>query len=139
MLRAVVSHLSEQVARRLRRHGRQARSVGIKYRREDFQTFARSRTFARATHCTDDIFRAAAELLDDLRRRQPRPVRLIGVSVGQLTDAGAARQLSLFDLQQGESSQREVDKVVDTLSRQIGDGAVYRATSHRWVGREKPR
>lgn len=137
MLRAVVSHLSEQVARRLRRHGREARSVGIKYRREDFQTFARSRTFPRATSCTDEIFRGAAELLDDMRSRQPRPVRLIGVSVGSLTDSGAAKQMSLFDLTEGESSQREVDKVVDMLSQQIGSDAVYRATSHDWVRRKR--
>jgi DNA polymerase-4 len=137
VLRAVVSHLSEQVAGRLRRHHREARNVGIKYRREDFQTFARSRTFSRPTDCTDEIFRGAVDLLDDMRRRQPRPVRLIGVSIGSLTQPGAAKQMSLFDLEEGESSQREVDKVVDTLSDQIGSNAVYRATSHRWIRRGK--
>ncbi len=65
-----------------------------------------------------------------MRRRQPRPVRLIGVSVGSLTAKGTPKQLSLFELQEGESSQREVDKVVDSLSDQIGGDAVYRATSH---------
>ncbi|NND95772.1 MAG: DNA polymerase IV [Pirellulaceae bacterium] len=134
-LRAVVSHLCEQVGRRLRRHGREARSVGIKYRREDFRTFARSRTFARPTDCTDEIFRGAVDLLDDMRSKQPRPVRLIGVSVGSLTQPGEAKQLSLFDLDEGESSQREVDKVVDSLTDQIGSNAVYRATSHSWVHR----
>ena len=63
MLRAVVSYLCEQVARRLRRHRREAKTVGIKYRREDFRTFARSRTFAQPTDSTDEIFRSAAELL----------------------------------------------------------------------------
>jgi DNA polymerase-4 len=136
-LRAVVSHLSEQVGRRLRRHGREARNVGIKYRREDFRTFARSRTFPRSTDCTDEIFRGAVDLLEDMRRLQPRPVRLIGVSVGSLTQPGAAKQMSLFDLDDGESSQREVDKVVDSLSDQIGTNTVYRATSHSWVQRRK--
>ncbi len=137
ILRAVVSHLSEQVARRLRRHGREAKTVGIKYRREDFQTFARSRTFAHPTDCTDQIFRGAVELLEEMRNRQPRPVRLIGVSVGSLTDPGAAKQMSLFDLQEGESSQRNVDRVVDSLSDQLGSNTVYRATSHQWVHRGK--
>ncbi len=138
MLRAVVSHLSEQVARRLRRHGRDARTVGIKYRREDFRTFAHSRSFARPTHSTDEIFRGAAELLAEMRRRQPRPVRLIGVSVGSLTDVDALQQPTLFDLQEGESAQRKVDRVVDSLSDQLGNDTVYRATGHRWIQRKQP-
>ncbi len=137
MLRAVVSHLSEQVARRLRRHHRAARSVGIKYRREDFRTFSRSKSFAQGVKSTDSIFRGAASLLDDMRKRQPRPVRLIGVSVGSLTEPDAPRQMALFDLHQGDSSQREVDKVVDSLSDQLGSDTVYRAASHNWVRREK--
>lgn len=36
---------------------------------------------------------------------------------------------------EGESSRREVDKAVDELSDRIGKEAVYRATSHPWVGR----
>ena len=44
MLIAVVSFLTEQVGLRLRRNGRLCRTVTLKYRREDFRTFARSRT-----------------------------------------------------------------------------------------------
>ncbi len=137
MLRAVVSYLSEQVARRLRRHGREARTVSIKYRREDFQTFARSRTFQRPTHSTDEIFQNAADLLEEMRCKQPRPVRLIGVTAGALTDRGAPKQLSLFDLREGESSQKQVDQVIDSLAGQIGEKAVYRGTSHPWIHRKK--
>lgn len=137
MLRAVVSYLGEQVARRLRRHGRQAKVVSIKYRREDFRTFSHSRSLPSPSDSTDEIIRAAEQLLAEMRRRQPRPVRLIGVSVGTLTDRDAPRQMSLFDLREGESRSKEVDKVVDSLTDQIGSDAVYRATSHRWVQRKK--
>ncbi len=135
MLRAVVSYLSEQVARRLRRHQRLARSVSIKYRREDFQTFARSRTLPQPTHSTDEIFRNASQLLDEMRSRQPRPVRLIGVSVASLSPQNAARQLTLFDLAEGESSQKQIDNVVDSLTDKLGSGTLYRAASHRWIRR----
>lgn len=135
MLRAVVSYLSEQVARRLRRHGRQAQSVSIKYRRDDFQTFTRARSLPRPTNSTSTIFYSAVDLLTEMRRQQPRPVRLIGVSVGSLTDRNAPRQLSLFELQVGERSQTKVDEVVDRLRDQIGDQAIYRATSHAWRNR----
>lgn len=137
MLKSVVSYLSEQVARRLRRHARQARTVSIKYRREDFQTFARSRTLPRPTDQTQEVYRNAAELLSEIRRSQPRPVRLVGVSAGSLTDSEAPRQLSLFDLQAGDSAQQQIDDVVDTLNSRIGDSAVYRGTSHGWMQRKK--
>ncbi|QDT05315.1 DNA polymerase IV [Rubripirellula lacrimiformis] len=137
MLRAVVSYLAEQVAQRLRRHERHARSVSIKYRRDDFRTFARSLTLDRSTDSTDEIFRAAEGMLTEMRLREPRAVRLIGVSVGGLSNRDAPQQMSLFDLREGESNQKEVDKVVDQLRNQIGDQAVYRATSHQWI-RRKP-
>lgn len=136
MLRAVVSYLCEQVARRLRRHERDARSVSIKYRRGDFKTFAHSRSLPRPTNSTDEIFRCAADLLQEMRQRQPQPVRLIGVSVGSLTDRNAAKQLSLFEMHDGEQSQKQVDAVVDHLTDQLGTGTVYRGTSHRWIHRK---
>ena len=41
MLRAVVSYLCEQVCQRLRHSGRRSKTVTLKYRREDFQTYSR--------------------------------------------------------------------------------------------------
>ncbi|MGI9472880.1 MAG: Y-family DNA polymerase, partial [Rubripirellula sp.] len=137
MMRAIISHLCEQVARRLRRHDRLSKSVTIKYRREDFQTFAHSRTFGSATDSTDEIYRVASEMLDEMRSRQPRPVRLLGVSLGGLTTNSTPRQMSLFDSRQGQSSQHAIDKVVDQLSDQLGSDSVYRATSHDWLTRKK--
>ncbi|MDA8745849.1 DNA polymerase IV [Rubripirellula amarantea] len=137
MLIAVVSFLSEQVSRRLRRNKRQTRCVSIKYRRDDFRTFARSETLPRATDSTDEIFRVAIALLTEMRSREPRPVRLLGVSLSSLTDRDAPRQMSLFDLAENETSQREVDKVVDGLRDAMGDQAVYRATSHDWIKKKR--
>lgn len=137
MLRGVVSYLTEQVARRLRRNGRRAKGVSIKYRRDDFRTFTRAIMLDRPTDSTDAIFRAAESLLMQMRAREPRPVRLIGVSATPLTGKNAPEQMSLFDLTEGETPQREIDKVVDELRDRIGDAAVYRATSHSWIHREK--
>ncbi|TWU51950.1 DNA polymerase IV [Rubripirellula reticaptiva] len=136
MLRAVVSYLVEQVTRRLRRHGRQAKNVSIKYRRDDFQTFAKSTTLKTSTHSTAEIYRVAESMLVEMRKREPRPVRLIGVSVGSLSGKNAPQQLSLFDQSEGETNQREVDKIVDQLRDKIGEQAVYRATSHQWIHRK---
>lgn len=135
MLNAVVSHLSQQVARRLRRHGRLTRNVSIKYRREDFRTFSHARKLRHPTDSTEFIAATALELLAALRGRQPRPVRLIGVSLGALTSKDAPQQLSLFETE--ETEHRDVDQVLDKISDEIGGDPVYRATSHRWVNRER--
>lgn len=136
MLGAVVSHLCEQVTRRLRRSGRQARTVSLKYRREDFQTFTHAQSLPRPTDSTHEVMQTALKLLNEMRQRQPRPVRLIGVSVGSLTDDDTPRQLSLFDLSENEGTQQRVDKTVDQLTDQLGKAAVYRGASHRWIDRK---
>ncbi len=136
MLRAVVSHLCEQVTCRLRRSGRRAKTVSLKYRREDFRTFTHALTLKRPTDSTNEVLQTAFGLLDEMRSRQPRPVRLIGVSACSLTEPDAPRQLSLFDLSDNEASQQQLDKTVDQLTARLGKGAIYRAASHPWIQRK---
>ena len=86
-----------------------------------------------------DLATVVDELLDEMRQRQPRPVRLIGVSAGALTDELAPRQLSLFDLTENETPERHVDQVVDKLADTLGSQAIYRGTSHQWLNRRRKR
>ena len=139
MLIAVVSFLGEQVARRLRRNHRLCRTVGLKYRLEDFRTFARSRRMRTETDSTDAIVQTATELLSQMRSREPRPVRLIGVSISSLSARDAAKQLSLFDVRPAEAAMRKVDPIVDQLQEKIGIDALYRGSSHHWVERRRQR
>ncbi|MEE2936534.1 MAG: DNA polymerase IV [Planctomycetota bacterium] len=134
MLNAAVSHLSQQVARRLRRNGRQTGSVSLKYRREDFQTFSSTQKLSQPTDSTEKISSLAGELLRTMRRRQPRAVRLIGVTLGALTENDAPKQLSLFESTSREN--RDIDQIVDAISNQLGGDPIYRATSHPWVARK---
>ncbi len=134
LMRAVISYLSEQVAGRLRRNERFARCVTVKYRCDDFRTFAQTQSFRQPTQATDAVFQSAAALLKQLAVKYPKPVRLLGVSVGNLTDEGS-RQLDLFQSVDDGPANTAVDKVVDQLSDQIGRNSVYRATSHSWVKR----
>ena len=136
LLAAVVSHLSEQVGMRLRRSKRKTKTITLKYRREDFRTFSHSATLNQPTDRTAVIIENATRLLQEMRMREPRPVRLIGVSAGNLTDQNQPQQLTLFEREEIESS-RAVDRVVDELSNQIGKNAVYRAASHDWISRGK--
>ncbi|TWU07634.1 DNA polymerase IV [Stieleria varia] len=135
-MNAVISFLGEQVGMRLRQNQRACKTVSVKYRREDFQTFQRSQSFASPTDSTAQIIALASDLLSQLRQKHPRPVRLLGVSAGNLTRPGQPKQLSLFE-DPSEQADRKVDEVVDRLAKQFGRSAVYRAESHRWIHRDK--
>lgn len=134
----VVSYLSEQVARRLRRCERLCGTVTLKYRREDFKTFTHARRLAKPTDSTTTIYQTAAELLSEMRRRQPRGVRLLGVTASQLTDAKAPQQLFLFD-QESEAASHRVDQLADTIAAKLGKDGLYRASSHRWLQEKRER
>lgn len=135
-LQAVVSYLAEQVAWRLRRSVRLAGRITLKYRREDFATFSHARTLKTKTNSTRTIMHVAATLLDEMRERQPKPVRLIGVSVGQLSEQNPPQQLNLFDRRENETAEKAIDEVSDQLRDRLGDSVVHRASSHRWKAKD---
>lgn len=127
-VRAVLADECEQVARRLRRHGRYARTVTVKIRFGDFETVTRSQTMESATDRTDAIS-AAARALFDTWARSFRPVRLIGAGVSNLTDSSGGD--GLFDADRAQK-QRAVDRVSDAIADKFGKRAVQRANAlHR--------
>ncbi len=134
----VVSYLSEQAARRLRHCDRLAGTVTLKYRREDFKTFNRTSSFSQPTDSTTMIYHAARDLLRELRSTQPRGVRLLGVSVSNLSDADAAKQLMLFDRDEAAAN-IAVDRTADQISAKLGSDRIYRASSHSWVQNKRDR
>ena len=96
VLRAWLLELTEQVARRLRRHGMSGRTVQLKVRFADFRTITRSQTLPEPTHVTLELWQAAAEMLDARLPADLPPVRLLGMGVSGL-DASARIQRQLFD------------------------------------------
>lgn len=123
-VRAVMLDQSEQVGWRLRRHGFKAGRVTVKIRFGQFETITRSRTLGRHTDVTGEIWEAAKGLFDEWAGRSFRPVRLIGVTAGALSqDEG---QLDLF----GQSAQQrssKVDQLTDQIVDRFGKRAIRRA------------
>jgi len=134
----VVSYLSEQVARRLRHCKRRAKTVTLKYRREDFRTYTHARQLPQATDSTTAIYQLASELLREMRQRQPRGVRLLGVTVSHLTDGNAPQQLMLFD-QEVDQANGRIDQLADAIAEKLGKDRLYRASSHSWVETKRDR
>src|SRR5262249_17265897 len=83
VLRVWLLQLTEQVCRRLRRYQLVGHTVQLKIRFADFHTITRSRTLAEPTNITEEIWRAAAELLTRLPS-EAQPVRLLGMGVSGL-------------------------------------------------------
>jgi DNA polymerase-4 len=128
-LRAVLLDQTDQVARRLRRHGLLARTVNLKVRSGDFTTLTRSVTLAAAVDRTDEFWTAAAGLFETWARRRPFAVRLIGIGVSSLVPP-AGQQLTLFDQAEAER-RRQLDRAVDEICDKFGKRAIGRGLLKR--------
>jgi DNA polymerase-4 len=123
-VREVLLEQVEQVAARVRRHGLVARRVSLKIRFGDFQTISRSRTLAEATDRTEVLLEAAGEVFDAWAARTFSPVRLIGMSCGELGKPAA--QLALFSDEKDDRAGK-VDRAVDAINAKFGKRAIHRA------------
>lgn len=85
--------MADHVADRLRRGGRAGRTVSVKIRYRDFRTISRARTLGSPTDEAATIWAVAERLLEGALVERPSPLRLLGVGVSGLVDAG---QLALF-------------------------------------------
>ena len=116
---------SEEVAERLRRHGRLARTVTVKIRSGDYQTLTRSRTLREPTDLTDAVIATARELFGSWATGSFRPLRLVGTSLSNLVEPEAGSQPSLFAPEQDER-RRRLDAATDDIRRRFGTGAIGR-------------
>jgi DNA polymerase IV len=127
VLRAWLVDLTEQVAWRLRRHGLRGRTVQLKVRFADFSLITRSCTLPEPTDITDELWRAADELLCQRLPTGHLPVRLLGMGVSGLDDTGLVQGL-LFD-QEDRQRQTRLDAVADQARARFGSEALRRGSS----------
>jgi DNA polymerase IV len=125
ILRAWLLDLTDQVARRLRRHGLKGRTVQLKLRLADFRLATASQTLPVATNITNELWHAAADLLEQRARTLRLPIRLLGMGVSGLETPGQT-QLMLFDEPTRQRNTR-LDAVTDAIRDRYGDSAIARA------------
>jgi DNA polymerase-4 len=125
-IRSWLLDLTDQVARRLRRHGLLARCVHVKMRFSDFRTITRSHTLAEATDVTRELWRAVAGMLDGRVAAELPPVRLLGVGLSGLGSPGH-RQGGLFE-EREHARQRQLDETADRIKKRFGTGALGRGS-----------
>ena len=120
LLESTLAKLSEMVARRLRDHGLHARTVQLKLRYQDFSTITRAHTLNQPTQLDADLIRESRALFR-ANWKPGRKIRLLGVQVSSLTDAGG--QMNLLSNRQDEKWQRALS-AVDKLRGRFGDASV---------------
>ncbi len=127
-VRAIVLRQADDVARRLRRHERLAKTVQLKIRYGDFETITRAESLDDATDSTETIAATAGAIFDAWTKKEGfKPIRLIGVGVSHLTGA-SERQLGLFT-QERDERVVAIDRTTDTIVDRFGKGAIRRASA----------
>lgn len=120
LLKATLRYLSERVGADLRGQGKQARCIVFKLRYADFTTITRSHTLPQAIDSDQTIFDSGVRLLERALSLEKQPVRLIGIGVSTLVEAGG--QLAMLD----SSAQRlgQLNKAIDRIRRKYGFTAI---------------
>jgi DNA polymerase-4 len=129
-LQLALLDLAERVAARLRRRGLTGGTVTLKVKYADFAAVTRSRSVSGGLDHAGDIFQVAEDLLARTEAGR-RPVRLLGISLGQLRPRGAGQQC-LFGTQRRQRL-ADLDRAVDELHSRFGKQGVCRASlmAHR--------
>ena len=125
-MRAWLLELTEQVARRIRRHEVRGKTVNLKIRFSDFQTITRAQSLPEPTSSTQEFARVVEEVFARLVL-EGRSVRLLGVGISNLVRKEKQQGL-LFDGDKRASADR-LDSVQDSIKEKFGNKAVRRASS----------
>jgi len=119
-LEATLWAQSERVGADLRDHGKQARCLTLKLRYADFSTITRSRTLRHGFDTDQEIFETGAALLHRVLETERRAVRLIGIGVSNLAEAGL--QASLFS--PSNAKLEHLNRAVDQIRARYGFDAI---------------
>lgn len=112
---------AESVAADLRKQGYFGRTVRLKIKFSDFSQITRQTTLPEPSQSTKVLVDTALGLLDELDL--PMPVRLIGVTMANLTRE--ARQPTLFD-EDSPARLEALDHAIDSIRDRFGRGALRR-------------
>ena len=132
----ILLSLADSCASRMRNDGQRATCVSVTIRDTAFRDRSHQQHLSHATDITSEIYEVACRLFDDLWDRK-LPLRLLGVSLSQLTREDAA-QLSMFPDPKREREQ-ELDRLIDGLRHRFGSDTIVRGSimeQSRHVGKK---
>lgn len=129
----VLLSLAESVAARLRASGELAGMVSTEIKYATFQSVSHQMQLAAPTASSQDIYRTACRLFDELWNGQP--IRLLGIRTSKLVTEAEPIQLSLFDYNESadrpshaSEKQQRLDKALDSLRGKYGNDIIKRGS-----------
>ena len=129
----VLLSLAESVAARLRASGELAGMVSTEIKYATFQSVSHQTQLSAPTASSQDIYRTACRLFDELWNGQP--IRLLGIRTSKLVAEVEPIQLSLFDYNEStdrpshaSEKQQRLDKALDSLRGKYGKDIIKRGS-----------
>jgi DNA polymerase-4 len=119
--------LADRVARRMRSHGITGKTVTLKVKYADFVQITRAAALPQATDDGGEIYAAVCPLLAKTAVGN-RPVRLLGISVSQLTHPTSQAQLSIFQHDRVARKRKDLNRALDSLYERFGNDSVRPGT-----------
>ena len=132
---AIVIALVERVGGRIRKAGREGRTVMLRLRFDDFTRASRSHTLARPTAQTPVILEAVRDLVATARPliRDRGGLTLLGIAVGNLDDEDGQLELP-FGARSAPVRDAALDTAMDGIRERFGAASLTRGVL---VGREQ--
>lgn len=134
----ILLKLSEKVAGRLRKDKKQAKTVAIELKYNDFSKISKQTTLDVATDNSMVIYNIVKSFLPDLMKK---PIRLIGVRTTNLIKEDEPYQMTLFDFGGGDVDEnkttskleqkkklKKLDEAIDKIKDKYGADAISRAS-----------
>lgn len=119
--------LANRVAHRMRREAVNGRTITLKVKYTDFVQITRSATLPQSTDDGQEIYSTACCLLKKTDVGE-RPVRLLGISLSQLSSLGLKEQLSLFQQDKKLQKRKRLNAALDSLYEKHGDNSIRPGT-----------
>jgi DNA polymerase IV len=119
--------LGNKVGRRMRHKGLKGKTVTLKVKYSDFVQITRSTSLPEPTDDGLEVYTAVCRLLKKTEITK-KPIRLLGVSLSQLSLSGIGIQLSLFDQNPSSQKRQRLNTVLDSLYEKFGDKSVVPGT-----------
>ena len=131
--------LCESVASRMRKHRVTGRVVQISIRNTTLDWYQRQKKLDFQTDNSFDLFETTYGLLME-NWREGTPLRSLGVSVSQLSPAGALMQLSFLPEDAARQKRQILEQTIDSIRERYGHFAIQRAImlSDRALGHINP-
>jgi DNA polymerase-4 len=134
-LQNILTGFTVELCQRLRRAGLESSTVTVKMRYSNFKTITRSKSISPG-NSEQLIGKTAINILHQHYHGQ-LPLRLIGLSLSNLSPAPKLEQGNLFDDNCSCDNNKEIDRLLDNIRERFGPEIIGRANSLPTSKREK--